>query len=408
MMTPEQKIQINDLLENLGESLDINETQYNAAVDSYQAVGKWLSDEKSSLAPYMPEILPQGSFMLGTMIKPINENDDMDIDLVCQLKGKNPNWAQYGVKQKVGDRIKDNETYKKMLDDEGRRCWTLEYRQDSPNIKERYHMDILPAVVDSGYREVLEKAFAATDLGEVNDLAIRITDNQDENYYSDTNHLNWMKSNPFGYGKWFFNIANIDFKKAIWMSEAVQPVPKYQENKLPLQRVIQILKRHRDIMFNGDEHKPISIIITTLSAKAYRREGNIMDALVNIVNQLELEIEERYSEEHGRMIKWIGNPVNQEENFADKWPENPKKQENFYSWLNQVKKDISALSLKPSLPLIVESLKRPFGEDVMNKAFNAYGERLLKKREVGALKMARGTGILGAVGETVKNHNFHG
>lgn len=408
MMTPEQKTQINDLLENLGETLDISETQYNAAIASYQAVGKWLSDEKSSLALYMPEILPQGSFMLGTMIKPINENDDMDIDLVCQLKGKNPEWAQYEVKQKVGDRIKDNETYNNMLDDEGRRCWTLKYRQDSPNLKERYHMDILPAVVDSGYRSVLEKAFASSDLGQVNDLAIRITDNEEDNYYTDTNHHNWMKSNPFGYGKWFFNIANIDFEKALWMSEAVQPVPKYQKNKLPLQRVVQILKRHRDIMFNGDEHKPISIIITTLSTRAYQKDGNIMDALVNIINQLENEIEVRYSEEHGKMIKWIGNPVNQEENFADKWPENPKKEENFYAWLKQVKQDVSALSAKSPLPLIVESLKKPFGEELMNKAFNSYGERLLTKREEGTLKMAKGTGILGAVGTTVKSHNFHG
>ena len=31
--------------------------------------------------------------------------------------------------------------------------------KNSPNLKERYHMDILPAVVDSGYRTVLEKAF---------------------------------------------------------------------------------------------------------------------------------------------------------------------------------------------------------------------------------------------------------
>ncbi|TDO05395.1 nucleotidyltransferase [Sunxiuqinia elliptica] len=408
MLSSEQKQQFNDLLEELGNTLDISETQYDAAVKSYEAVGSWLSEGNSALAPYSPEILPQGSFMLGTMIKPVNENDDLDIDLVCQLKGKNPVWTQFILKQKVGDRLKENAIYRRMLDEEKRRCWTLEYRQDSPSMKERYHMDILPSIVDSGYRTVLEKAFSARELGDLGELAIRITDNKEPNYDYETDHLNWMKSNPFGYGRWFFDRASLDLSKAVWMSEAVQPVPKYQKDKLPLQRVIQLLKRHRDMKFNGDEHKPISIIITTLAARAYRKETNVLDALVNVINQMPYEIEERYSAKHGRMIKWIGNPVNDEENFADKWPDNKIKEKNFYDWLKEVKEDVSKALNKTSLPLIFESLKKPFGENVINKAYNSYGSAALKQRENGSLKMARNTGILGSVGTTVRNHNFHG
>ena len=104
MLTKEQIQQFSDILEELGKTLDISETQYEAAVKSYEAVGNWLAKEDSTLAPYSPEILPQGSFMLGTMVKPINDKDDLDIDLVCQLKGKNPNWTQRDLKHKVGDR----------------------------------------------------------------------------------------------------------------------------------------------------------------------------------------------------------------------------------------------------------------------------------------------------------------
>lgn len=56
------------------------------------------------------------------------------------------------------------------------------------------------------------------------------------------------------------------------LAESVRAVPKYQSNKTPLQRAVQILKRHRDIMFAGDEDKPVSIIITTLAAKAYQEK----------------------------------------------------------------------------------------------------------------------------------------
>ena len=296
MLTTEQKQQFNELLEELGKTLDISETQYNAAVKSYEAVGNWLSKEDSLLAPYKPEILSQGSFMLGTIVKPENENDDMDIDLVCQLKGKNPSWTQETLKQKVGDQLRTNETYEEMLDDEGRRCWTLLYRQESENIKEKYHMDILPSVVDSGYRMILEKAFSSTELEDIDKLAIRITDNQAEDYYTETNHLEWLKSNPFGYGRWFYQQATLDFVKAFSINESIKPIPNYSKEKLPLQRAVQILKRHRDMMFNGDEDKPISIIITTLASKAYSKETNILEALQNVIQRMPDFIEERYSE----------------------------------------------------------------------------------------------------------------
>ena len=63
----------------------------------------------------------------------------------------------------------------------------------------------------------------------------------------------------------------------------VEDVPEYKV-KTPLQQAIQILKRHRDIMFEKDaEDRPISIIITTLAAHAYNNETNLLDALRNIV-----------------------------------------------------------------------------------------------------------------------------
>ena len=324
MLTSEQKNQFSEILEELGSTLDISETQYKAVVKSYEAVGTWLSKEDSSLAPYKPEILPQGSFMLGTMIKPVNEKDDLDIDLVCQLKGKNPNWTQYNLKNKVGDRLKDHDTYKDMLDKEGRRCWTLVYSEDA-----NYHMDVLPSIVSNDYRMILEKAFSATELKDIDKLAIRITCTEEANYETAANPDEWLKSNPFGYGRWFYQQATLDFVKAFSINESIKPLPTYRKEKLPLQRVVQILKRHRDMMFNGHEHKPISVIITTLAGKAYSKETNIVDALLNIIDKMPNLIEEKYSAKHGKVIKWISNPVNSEENFADRWVAEPKREENF-------------------------------------------------------------------------------
>ncbi|MGV8137286.1 MAG: nucleotidyltransferase [Mangrovibacterium sp.] len=405
MLTVEEKKQFSEILETLGETLDITETQYKAAISSYGAVGEWLAKPESSLTYYKPVIRPQGSFMLGTMIKPICEDDDLDIDLVCELTGKNPQWTQYHLKQVVGNRLKANETYKNMLDVEGRRCWTLLY-SDNAN----YHMDILPSLVCNGYDLVLEKALSDSTLStNYESLAIRITDKKQENYYTDTVAENWMKSNPFGYGGWFYNRASVELHKSILLSEAVKPVPKYQKAKLPLQRVIQILKRHRDVMFNGDENKPISIIITTLASNAYNKETSVTDALINVVANMHNFIESRYDPNTGKIVKWISNPVNSEENFADKWIEHPQRETNFYKWLNQVKQDVQNILLQRGLHNISDSMKKPFGELAVTKTLSTFGERNFKLRESGILKMATGTGILSSVGTVAaSSHNFHG
>lgn len=51
--------------------------------------------------------------------------------------------------------------------------------------------------------------------------------------------------------------------------ENIEELPSF-ENKSILQKVIMILKCHRDNVYKDNrELKPISIIITTLAAKAY-------------------------------------------------------------------------------------------------------------------------------------------
>jgi len=408
MLTLEQKKELNEIFEELTRNLDISETEYELAVKSYGAVGEWLSKKGSILSKYKPEILPQGSFLLGTVIKPINDDDDIDIDLVCQLKSKEGYWTQKDLKQNVGFRLKENETYKKMSDKEGRRCWTLKYRENSNSGK--YHMDILPAITNDAYSLLLEKAFSASTYEDFEKLALRITDRESNNYDNDPNIQNWLKSNPFGYARWFYNQAIITTRKMFSLNESIKPVPKYQKNKLPLQRAIQILKRHRDIMFNGDENKPISIIITTLAAKAYNQEDNVFDALTTIIGNMRKYIEKKYDYKKGKYIYFIANPVNKEENFADKWIEHPIREKYFFKWLDKLETDFSNIkeNSKGGLNLLTEVMKKTFGENLIKKTFSSYGEKKNQLRKEGLLKMSKGSGILGNVGSKIKNHNFYG
>jgi hypothetical protein len=118
-MTEEQKKQISVLLNEIGKALDVTKTEYDQITTSYKAVGSYLADYPSPLSVYSPQIRPQGSFLFGTAVRPVSEDADLDIDLVCELTRKPANWTQWSTKNAVGNRLKSSGVYGPMLDKGG-------------------------------------------------------------------------------------------------------------------------------------------------------------------------------------------------------------------------------------------------------------------------------------------------
>ena len=85
-MTEKEKM-LNNYLLRIASNLDISETMREKAETSYRAVGQWLGDcdDDSEV-----KIMPQGSFYLGTVIRPVSDADEYDIDL-DQIKHLNDN-----------------------------------------------------------------------------------------------------------------------------------------------------------------------------------------------------------------------------------------------------------------------------------------------------------------------------
>ena len=308
---------IERFLHNFAKSLEISDTAQQKATNHYESIGNWLGREESLLAIYEPEFYSQGSIRLGTAIKPLNEDDEYDLDAVCLLNKQSVNnSSQQQVKELIGYELRlyvKANNFQKPLD-EGKRCWTLEYSDSA-----QFHMDILPSVPDEdGFRKQLYKSNISLD--SIDSLhtstAISITDNTSYNYKDIS--PDWNKSNPKGYHKWFQNRCKVtqiakDFVALESATANIEEIPS-QETKKPLQKAIMILKRHRDIMFQDDgEHKPISIIITTLSAKAYKGTKSLKDTLDDLVygmvNQITCDINKNCV---------VLNHVNPNENFADK------------------------------------------------------------------------------------------
>lgn len=372
-MTEELKTQLSQFLQYLAESIDIPDNLYERAERRYQSIGDWLDREASSVANHEPNIYAQGSFRIGTVVKPITDSDEYDIDLVCELNLSKQQVTQKQLKSLVGNELisyADAHGMKEPVK-EGRRCWTLDYADDA-----RFHMDVLPAVPDGeSFRALLESCDRSSPY---QDTAIAITDNTHPNY--DRLSHDWLRSNPKGYAAWFGDRMKPQFEArrkvlAESLCASVEDIPEYRV-KTPLQQAIQLLKRHRDMSFVDDqEDKPISIIITTLAAHSYNNEADLLETMIGIVDGMPKHIRTR--DGHA----WIPNPVNPLENFADKWREHPERETKFRDWLKQVRADLNEALLDDDIHSAAQTFVPRFGQRSVDEALRQFPELVSRSKK---------------------------
>lgn len=355
MTTIEQK---KTILEDMTELLELPEVAYQKAKERYEDIGEWLGREGSACEGSEPHVFPQGSFRLGTAIRPLDEQEAYDLDLACRLQVglSKSSHTQHDIKTLVGGEI---ESYReargiKAPKEEKHRCWRLEYAD-----KLSFHMDIVPCIPadESGQRLLFE---AMTKAGEsrliadsVSKLTVSITDDRHPLYKQLC--ADWNVSNPEGYAQWFEDRMN-QMRQMYFEKTQVDEIPLYKR-KMPLQRVIQLLKRHRDQMFKDDpDVKPISIIITTLAARAYQGEMDIESALRNILARMGGLVNQKQP--------LVPNPVNPNEDFADRWsmPENKDLhlEQNFKNWLKQAHIDFDLISSSDDVMFLSEQAAQKF------------------------------------------------
>ncbi|OGR08123.1 MAG: hypothetical protein A2511_17755 [Deltaproteobacteria bacterium RIFOXYD12_FULL_50_9] len=355
MTTKEQK---KLLLENMTSLLELPESAYQKAKDRYEDIGKWFDRDESLCKDNNPHIFPQGSFRLGTVIRPLDESEAYDLDLACNLrKGiTKKTHTQESLKVLVGREIESYRVARriKASKEAKHRCWRLEYQDDH-----NFHMDIVPSIPADDSRqklifESLRKSGADDSFAEsTSHMTISITDDRHPEYKQLSE--NWHISNPEGYANWFKSRMNLSLRSIMEQAQ-VDEIPIYQR-KTPLQRSIQLLKRHRDMMFKDDSDvKPISIIITTLATRAYQGESDIELAISSILSRM------------GNLVNSsrprVPNPVDPAEDFADRWsrPEcnHLNLEQNFWNWLKQAQNDFELLGASDDANFISEQAGQKF------------------------------------------------
>ena len=399
-----------ELMDKIAHALDITPQMYNESQKFVRGLEAYLRNQIPSLQVYK-----QGSFRLGTIIRPFKKDKDgeFDIDLVVQFSvGKNATSPSQ-IKQTLRNCL-TSQNYRIFLEEEKRRCWTLDHKSGSSS----FHVDLLPCVDESSdvKNTIVPTSFK--------DTAIAITEiiDKDVKPY----RYKWMTSNPKGYAKWFDNInygvykeikahdRERIFKENPTLFESVNMVGD-DFTRSPLQKVIQILKRHRDVMYcNNQENAPISIIITTLVGKIV--EENNTEIINNTYTLLNFVLEglSHYAKlttsgitsdfdadfnnkklitkktQNGKVYWSIKNPANSQENLAEKWNESPEKAIEFFKWVRKVKEDLIDI-LDLDKYTIIEKLKFCLGESISNHIFEHFSFDSAKNAQTKILNFNQNT-----------------
>jgi hypothetical protein len=303
----------------------------------------------------------------------VHHDDDVDIDLVATRDLAKESTTQLDLKRDAGQAIRTyaDSCIPRPKVAESDRCWTLTFAG--------MHMDVLPSL---------------TDRDRLNGLLI-----------TDRSVRAWQHSDPQGYSQWFLsqmtdelNELRAEFAK----NTDVEEVPVFQVRSV-LQRVIQALKRHRDIYFQDRlDDRPASVIITTLAALAYANSGatDLYDSLRTITRSLPAFIN------YGSTGWYLPNPVQAEENFADYWNIDADLPRNFEEWAQAASQDFEAIGSLSGMHNILPRLGQTFGERAQVNAANAAGNGLHKARTSGELVATPAAPSVAP--RTVKNHGFAG
>lgn len=368
------------------EGLDISPTMYKNAVDKYLSIAKYLEDHGVNA-----DIYPQGSFAFGTVVRPTANSDESayDLDFICQVRQDKEGLTAAQLRDSIQSILDDSKLYGEGKLEVFDECFRITYAEVNGV---SFSIDIVPAADESDAKK--EQLRLMSQRQDLIDTAIAIPKLCDKKY-------EWITNNPRGFLTWFDEInapfkeyGEIEQRRAIFecnshIYASIEEIP-LEVIHSSVQRVIQILKYHRNVYYSrfedGEETKPNSAIINTMVGKIAKENNpslNIFELLEIVISEFDtykkqlVISQEQFSKLYPsknlitrKNDEWyIENPANPEDNLADRWnvPDSiiPKR---FFKWLDAVKSDLfDALELTDEA--FRSRMATCFREEVVKKAW---------------------------------------
>lgn len=371
----DRNTQVDGVLKGVCEELQLASSNHQQAVDRYEAVCSWFEAPGSAVASFSPALYPQGSMRIGTTVKPFGR-DEFDLDFVCELQiPVNKFQSPLQLLKLLEARLREHEVYRFIMEMKNR-CIRLNYANE-------FHMDILPACPDSS----------------VGGSCLFVPDRKT---------LTWRHSNPKGYADWFESRCELALKMLIesrrLMAKA-EPIPPQEaaEEKAILKRVVQLLKRWRDVRYQREPKlAPISMVLTTMAAQAYGGERTVTEAMSSVLNSFVTQIASTNSR------VYVLNPANPKEDLSERWND-AGQYRTFVNGIREFHEQWNRLLATSGIHNVSQQLETLFGEPVKT-AIRKQARTLQDLREKSSLRVTS-AGLLTsapAVGVPVRPNTFHG
>ena len=289
----------------LKDEVNINQSRLDRLETSVGAVNDYL---KGNLTGYQ-RMDRQGSYALGTIIKPVDDNDEYDADIQIVMNADiqivmnpNPKWEAKDYVLEINRTLAGNKTYADKLRLKTR-CVTIDYAGD-------FHLDVVPRVTINGKHYVC---------------------NRIDNKFEETDGN--------GYRDWF-----------------------NEKNRITggnLKRVVRLLKHLRD---DKNSFTAKSILLTTLAGNTIKASDEGTTAVSTVADTLETVLSRMsdYLQQHPNMPE-IKNPVRcRTEDFNRHWDQ--RRYANFRNRIQSYAQTAKQAKAEPSAEKATKLWRDLFGD----------------------------------------------
>ena len=286
-----------EFAEFLRDKVNLNQGRLDRLETAVGAVNDYL---KKNLTGYQ-KMERQGSYALGTLIKPVDDNDEYDADIQIVMN-PSPQWEAKDYVLAVNRTLAGNQTYADKLRLKTR-CVTVDYAGD-------FHLDVVPRVTIKGRHYVCNRI-----------------DNKFEETDGD------------GYRDWFNE--------------------KNRITKGDLKRVVRLLKHLRD---HKNSFTVKSILLTTLAGNTISASDEETEAVSTVADTLETVLSRMndYLQRHPSMPE-IRNPVLATENFNRHWDQ--RRYANFRSRVQSYAGTAKRAKAEPTAEKAIKAWQELFGDN---------------------------------------------
>ena len=287
---------IQQFAEFLRDEVNLNQSRLDRLETSVGAVNDYLKDN----LPGYQTMDKQGSYALGTLIKPVDDNDEYDADIQIVMN-PNPKWEAKDYVHAINQTLAGNKNYVDKLRLKTR-CVTVDYAGD-------FHLDVVPRVTINGKHCVC---------------------NRIDNKFEETDGT--------GYRDWFNGKNRITGGN--------------------LKRVVRLLKHLRD---HKNSFTAKSILLTTLAGNAIKVSDEGTAAVSTVAGTLETVLSRMndYLQQHPNM-PIIKNPVLPTEDFNRHWDQ--RRYANFRNRVQSYAQTAKQAKAEPSAEKAIKLWQDLFGD----------------------------------------------